>query len=314
MQGQHFDLIAIGGGSGGLAVAEKAAQMGRNVALIEGNRLGGTCVNNGCVPKKIMWYAANLAHAVDDASAFGIPSTRGETDWTALVAARDLYIGNINKYWDGYVDDSGITRIQGYAKFTGPRSVEVEGRQYTADHLVIATGGQPIVPPLPGAELGITSDDFFTLNEQPGKVAVIGGGYIAVELAGVLGALGSEVSVVALEDRILERFDLTIGKVEHQEPTTANIACRRISYRQCKSCCYRGINGISSLAENLQAHLGGQHGTGRNGSAGTADRIGENLGAAQNNCQYAAMQYCFITKCCYGHRSGDFLKKSSVFE
>jgi glutathione reductase (NADPH) len=213
MEKQHYDLIAIGGGSGGLAVAEKAALFGKKVAVIEAYRMGGTCVNNGCVPKKVMWYAAHLAHAVDDADGFGVPAQRGRTDWQKLVSGRENYIRNITNYWDGYVEDSGIDRIQGYAKFVDAHTVEVEGRQYTADHIVIATGGKPIVPPVPGAELGITSDGFFQLDELPGKVAVIGGGYIAVELGGVLRALGSEVSVIALEDRIMERFDPMISNV-----------------------------------------------------------------------------------------------------
>jgi glutathione-disulfide reductase len=209
----HYDLIAIGAGSGGLAVAEKAAQYGKRVAVIEAGKIGGTCVNNGCVPKKVMWYAANLAHAVDDASAFGVPARRGATDWGKLVQGRRDYIGNINRYWDGYVVDSGITRIDGRARFVDANTVEVAGRRYSADHIVVATGGRPVVPPVPGAELGITSDGFFELKEQPRKVAIIGAGYIGVELAGVLQALGTEVTVVALEARVLESFDPMISEV-----------------------------------------------------------------------------------------------------
>ena len=116
MNKQHYDLIAIGGGSGGLAVAEKAALFGKKVAVIEAHKIGGTCVNNGCVPKKVMWYAANLAYAVDDAAAFGIPAERGQTDWQKLVEGREQYIRNINNYWNNHVDDSGIDRI--HAGFT----------------------------------------------------------------------------------------------------------------------------------------------------------------------------------------------------
>ncbi len=220
----EFDLIAIGGGSGGLAVAEKAAQYGRRVAVIETGRLGGTCVNNGCVPKKVMWYAANLAHAVDDANDFGIPASRGATDWQRLVGARQDYIARINRYWDGYVDDSGITRIQGRARFVDARTVEVDGRAYSAKHIVIATGGRPIVPPVPGAGLGITSDGFFELAEQPRRVAIIGAGYIGVELAGVLRALGSDVSLVALETRVLEAFDPMVSEVLMAEMRKQGIA------------------------------------------------------------------------------------------
>ena len=213
MMNAHFDLIAIGGGSGGLAVAEKAAQFGRKVAVIESADIGGTCVNNGCVPKKVMWYAANLAQAADDANDFGIPTQRGNTDWGKLVSGRQEYIGMIKRYWDGYVVETGITRMDGSARFVDARTVEVAGQQYTADHIVVATGGRPIVPPVPGAELGITSDGFFELTEQPRRVAIIGAGYIGVELAGVLRALGSEVTVVALEARVLETFDDMISEV-----------------------------------------------------------------------------------------------------
>jgi glutathione reductase (NADPH) len=209
----HFDLIAIGGGSGGLAVAEKAAQLGRKVAVIESAKIGGTCVNNGCVPKKVMWYAANLAQAVDAANDFGIPTQRAPTDWQKLVGGRQGYIDAIRRYWDGYVVETGMTRIDGAARFVDARTIAVEGQQYTADHVVIATGGRPIVPPVPGADLGITSDGFFELTEQPRKVAIVGAGYIGVELAGVLRALGSEVTVVALEARVLETFDDMISEV-----------------------------------------------------------------------------------------------------
>jgi glutathione-disulfide reductase len=213
MNKQHYDLISIGGGSGGLAVAEKAAMLGANAAIIDPQRLGGTCVNNGCVPKKVMWYAAELAHAVDEARGFGIPARRDRTDWQTLLSGRDRYVYDINTYWDSYVRERGITHIQGYATFVDARTVEVNGERYSADHIVLATGSQPIVPPVPGAELGITSDGFFELQQQPARVAVIGGGYIGVELSGVLNALGSSVTLIALEDRLMERFDSMISAV-----------------------------------------------------------------------------------------------------
>ena len=217
MNTQHYDLIVIGGGSGGLAVAKKATEYGKRVAIVEGARLGGTCVNNGCVPKKVMWYAANLAHAVDDAEAFGIPVARTATNWQTLVAGREAYIGRINQNWNRQVANHGITHVAGYAHFSGSDAVDVNGVAYTADHIVIATGGKPIVPPVPGAELGITSDGFFQLQEQPKRVAVIGGGYIGVELSGLLRALGSEVTIVALENRVLEVFDTMISEVLTEE-------------------------------------------------------------------------------------------------
>ena len=208
----HFDLIAIGGGSGGLAVAEKAAEHGKRVAIIERHKLGGTCVNVGCVPKKVMWYAANRAEDVRHADEMGVKASLGGIDWLALVQGRDGFIAGILDYWNGYVAGEGITHIHGDARFVDARTIEVDGKRYSADHIVIATGGRPIVPPVPGAELGITSDGFFALTEQPKRVCVIGGGYIGVELAGVLRALGSDVSVVALEARVLETFDPIVSE------------------------------------------------------------------------------------------------------
>lgn len=210
-QTTDYDLITLGGGSGGLAVAEKAAAFGARVAIVEPARLGGTCVNAGCVPKKVMWYAADLAQAADDAPGFGVPVSRGETDWAHLVAGRDRYIAGINRYWDGYAADLGVDVLRGRARFLSPKSVEVDGQVYTADHIVIATGGAPNRPAVRGAELGITSDGFFALREQPRRVAIVGAGYIGVELAGVLRALGSEVSVFAQQPRVLAGFDELIG-------------------------------------------------------------------------------------------------------
>jgi glutathione reductase (NADPH) len=211
MSDNVFDLLVIGGGSGGLAVAEKAAQFGKKVAIVESTKLGGTCVNVGCVPKKIMWYAANLAHAVDDAAGFGIPAQRGSTDWKKLVTGREQYIANINRFWDGYVTDLDITHITGYAEFVDQNTLIVDAKLYSAEHIVIATGGKPFVPSVPGADLGITSDGFFQLEQLPKRVAVIGSGYIGIELGGVLQALGSEVTVLAPRDRILKTFDTLIS-------------------------------------------------------------------------------------------------------
>ena len=217
MNTSTFDLLVIGGGSGGLAVAEKAAEYGKKVGIIEAHKLGGTCVNNGCVPKKIMWYAANLAHAVHDASDFGVGVTPGAIDWKKLVQGREDYIGNINQFWNGYVEDLNITHIQGFARFVDNKTLEVDGSRYQAEHIVIATGAEPIVPPVPGAELGITSDGFFQLEQQPKRVAIIGGGYIGVELSGLLRALGTEVSLLTLDDRILNLFDPMVSDILHQE-------------------------------------------------------------------------------------------------
>ncbi|MBE2294052.1 MAG: glutathione-disulfide reductase [Phycisphaerales bacterium] len=204
---QHYDLIVIGGGSGGLSVAERAARHGARCALIEVGRLGGTCVNVGCVPKKIMWYAAQLAHALDDAPSYGFRLDYFGFDWHTLKNARDSFVQDINTWYRGYLAEAGVELIEGFGHFTDARTLVVGDQHYSADHLVIATGGRPRVPQLPGAQFGITSDGFFELNACPQRVAIAGSGYIAVELAGMLHALGAEVTLLLRKDQVLRPFD-----------------------------------------------------------------------------------------------------------
>ena len=220
----HFDILVIGAGSGGLAVAEKAAQFGRCVAVIDPGPLGGTCVNAGCVPKKLMWTAAELAHAVADAPHYGVPLSSHGTDWPSLVQRRDRYIAQLNSYWSTHLDNRDISWIQGRARFTGANPLAVDDVIYSAEHIVIATGGRPIVPNVPGAALGISSDGFFRLQTQPRRVAVIGGGYIGVELSGVLRALGSEVTLIARESCLLHHFDPLISATLEDEMQRQGIA------------------------------------------------------------------------------------------
>ena len=207
MAEQHYDLIVIGGGSGGLSVAEQAARHGARCALIEAGRLGGTCVNVGCVPKKIMWYAAHLAHALDDAAGYGFRLDYFGFDWRKLQVARDAFVHNINEWYLSYLADAGVELIRGFGRFVDAHELEVNGNRYTADHIVIATGGRPQVPKLPGAEFGVTSDGFFELQSCPPRAAIVGSGYIAVELAGMLHALGSEVTLLVRKDQVLRPFD-----------------------------------------------------------------------------------------------------------
>jgi glutathione reductase (NADPH) len=214
---RHFDLIAIGAGSGGLSVAERAARYGAKCAVVESGPLGGTCVNVGCVPKKVMWYGATLAHALDDAAGNGFDLTRNGFDWGRLKAGRDAYVNGINTWYHTYLADSDIAEIPGRARFVDARTLEVNGEHYTADHICIAVGGYPTVPDIPGAELGITSDGFFELEALPARVAIAGSGYIAVELAGMLNALGSEVTLVLRREHILREFDAMLRECLMEE-------------------------------------------------------------------------------------------------
>ncbi len=214
---KKFDYIAIGGGSGGIATAARAAMLGAKVALVEPRELGGTCVNRGCVPKKGMWYAAEIAHHIKLAEDYGFAASRGELNWEKLVTARNQYISNIHGFYDGYLDRLNITHIQGYASFVDTHTLEVNGEQYSAPHIVIAPGGAPSIPNIPGAEHGISSDGFFELSSQPKKVLVAGSGYIAVELAGVLNSLGSDVTLAFRKDSILRSFDPMLAEALMQQ-------------------------------------------------------------------------------------------------
>ena len=202
-----FDLLVIGGGSGGLAHAQRAAEYGASAAVVEYGPLGGTCVNVGCVPKKIMWYAAHHAHQLHHAPDYGFDVAIKGHDWGALKSRRDAYIERLNGIYGANLDKRGVAHIQGGARFLDAHTVEVAGRKYQAERIVIATGGRPIVPDIAGAELGITSDGFFELEERPQRVLVVGSGYVSVELAGVLNALGSETQVVVRKDSVLRSFD-----------------------------------------------------------------------------------------------------------
>jgi NADPH-glutathione reductase (EC 1.8.1.7) len=203
-----YDLIAIGGGSGGLSVVERAVEYGKKCAVVEAKKMGGTCVNIGCVPKKVMWFGAHIAEALRDAPDFGFHVERKGFDWAELVKRRENYISNITTWYGGYMKDLGIDVLEGWGSFVDAHTVSVDGKLVTAETIVIAPGGTPLIPnETENAELGITSDGFFALQEQPKKVAVIGSGYIAVEIAGVLQALGTETTLISRKDLVLRGFD-----------------------------------------------------------------------------------------------------------
>lgn len=207
---QHFDLICLGGGSGGIACANRAAQYGKKVAVIEGGKLGGTCVNVGCVPKKIMWYAANALANIHQAGDFGIDATVNDFSWQDLIAKRTAYIARLNGLYEQGLNKNGVQYFQGFGKFVDNKTIKVGNTLLSADKIIIATGARSAIPNIEGADLGIDSDGFFALKEQPQKVVIVGAGYIAMELAGVLASLGSEVICVLRKERPLRHFDADI--------------------------------------------------------------------------------------------------------
>lgn len=218
---RDLDFIAIGGGSGGLAAARRAARHGARALVIEGGALGGTCVNAGCVPKKISWYAAGLAEAFEDASDYGFDLAKPRFDLARLRRARDAYVERLRGIYAANLERDGVELVRGWARLEDAHTVAVGEDRYRAEHVLLATGGRPCVPPLPGAELGITSDDFFALERLPERVIVVGSGYAAIELGGIFQALGSKLTLVARASGLLRHFDPILGGAAAEELANA---------------------------------------------------------------------------------------------
>lgn len=230
---KHYDYLVIGGGSGGVASARRAASYGAKVLLVEAKykKLGGTCVNVGCVPKKVMWYAADAAHKSEHLKAYGLASEshkvqHGDFNWGHFKTKRDAYVERLNGIYERNLEKEKVEYVYGFAQFVNENGdVEVtlshdqevsflsgsykqnDKLLFSADKVLVATGGAPIIPSVPGAELGTQSDGFFELKEQPKSVAIVGAGYIGVELAGVFRSLGTETHLIIRGDTVLRSFD-----------------------------------------------------------------------------------------------------------
>ena len=213
----EFDLFVIGAGSGGVRAARFAAGFGAKVAVAESRYLGGTCVNVGCVPKKLLVYGAHFAEEFEQASGFGWTLGASSFDWSTLIANKDREINRLNGIYRNLLVNSGVTLLEGHATLTGPNEVLVNGQRHTAKHILIATGGWPQIPEIPGHEHAISSNEAFFLKALPKRVLVVGGGYIAVEFAGIFQGLGAETSLLYRGEMFLRGFDGSVRKHLHEE-------------------------------------------------------------------------------------------------
>jgi len=202
-----YDLFVIGAGSGGVRASRFAAQTGARVAVAERGPLGGTCVNVGCIPKKLLVNAAHFGDSFRDAVGYGWQPVEPAFDWSRLIAAKDREIARLNGIYGRMLEGAGVAIHRGHAELVAPHTVAVNGRTFTAANILLAVGGQPWVPPFPGSDLVLTSDDMFALPTLPKRIVVVGGGYIAVEFAGICNGLGSETTQLYRGELFLRGFD-----------------------------------------------------------------------------------------------------------
>lgn len=248
-----YDWLVIGGGSGGIASARRAAQHGARVALIDDGPLGGTCVNVGCVPKKVMWHAAQLAEAAHDMGDYGFAWPQSPVhDWGALVQRRQDFVARLNRIYDTNLNASGVTLIRGRARFVDAHAVQVGTQIVRGRNILIATGSRPQWPDIPGAEHGVDSDGFFAWDTRPAHVVVVGAGYIAVELSGVLRALGSAVTHMVRGERLLKHFDTEITEILEEEMRTAGIDLRM--HRSITRLAREGDGCVAQLDDSSTVH------------------------------------------------------------
>ena len=226
MSSFQFDLVVVGGGSGGVRAARMAAQRGARVALAEVGALGGTCVNVGCIPKKLYSYAAGYAEAFEEAAGFGWQVAHPTLDWTKLKANRATEIARLNTIYRQLLVGAGVQIIPGWAALVDAHTVQVGAQTYTAENILLATGGTPTVPGIPGGEHAVVSDAMFDLDPFPRRLLVVGGGYIACEFASIFNGLGSEVTQVYRGEQVLRGFDDDVRNFLAQEVRKAGVDLR----------------------------------------------------------------------------------------
>jgi len=260
----HYDYLVIGGGSGGLASSRRASSYGAKAAIIESGNIGGTCVNVGCVPKKIMWYAATHQENIHDLQDYGFEIQQTGFNWKKIKESRDAYIKRLHGIYYGNLEKDKVEheKLHGRAKFVGPNRVSVNGTEYTADKILIAVGSKPKKMDIPGEEHTIDSDGFFQLEDLPKKTVVVGAGYIAVELAGILNALGSDTTMIIRNEVFLRPFDAYVRdavfeqtKANGVKVTTKSTVTEVTNNNGKKTVHVKGENGAKSTIEDVDCVL-----------------------------------------------------------
>jgi len=221
-----YDLFTIGAGSGGVRASRFAAGFGARVAIAEERYLGGTCVNVGCIPKKLFSYAAHFHEDFEDAAAYGWRTGEPAFDWKTLLGHKDREIARLNGVYERLLKSSGVEIFRGRASVVDPHTVEMDGRRMTTQHILVATGGWPVKPVIPGADLAFTSNEAFHLDSLPRRVVVMGGGYIAVEFASIFNGLGVETTLVYRRERLLRTFDADLGRFLGEQMAAKGIRIR----------------------------------------------------------------------------------------
>lgn len=226
MAGYDFDLYVIGAGSGGVRASRIASQSGARVGICEDSRVGGTCVIRGCVPKKLLVYGAHFAEEFEDAAGYGWTLGEPRFDWATLIGRKDKEIDRLNLIYKKLLADAGVVLHEARGRLVDAHTVDVGGQRFTAENIVIATGGHPVRPPIKGCELAFTSNEAFHLPALPPRIVVVGGGYIAVEFAGIFNGLGAEVTQVIRREHVLRGFDEEVRTTLQQELTKKGIIFR----------------------------------------------------------------------------------------
>jgi glutathione reductase (NADPH) len=248
-----YDLITIGAGSGGVRASRLSGKYGAKVAVIESSRVGGTCVMRGCVPKKLLVYGAHFASQFEDAVGYGWTVGEAHHDWGAMIAAKDKELNRLEEIYNRMLRDAGVNVVAGRGVLGDAHTVEVEGKRLTADKILVATGGWPSIPDFPGKEHVITSNEALDLKERPRRIVIFGGGYIAVEFAGVFAALGSEVTLVIRAGQILRGFDDDVRATLSAELEKQGIRIQRDCLIRSVEKCTDGYSVMLNMGEEIIA-------------------------------------------------------------